>query len=190
MFLYPLLQAAEGGESGGGGGLLSPNTGLMVWTLLVFAIVYFLLSRYAFPKITEAVRAREAALQSAIDAAQRDREEAAKLLQEHRDSIGAARDEATKIIADARAAGEHLREKMLESTHAETVELLDRARREIGSERDRAIADLRREAIDLAIAGASRVIGKNLDDAANRQLVDNFLASIPSSLGAKTGSAS
>ena len=70
---------------------------------------------------------------------------------------------------------------MIEQAHGETTELLDRARREIASERDRAIADLRIEAVDLAIAGASRVIGKNMDDQSNRQLVESFLASIPSS---------
>jgi F-type H+-transporting ATPase subunit b len=70
---------------------------------------------------------------------------------------------------------------MIEHAHGEAGELLDRARREIVAERDRAIADMRLAAIDLAIAGASRVIGKNLDDQSNRQLVDSFLASIPNS---------
>lgn len=72
-----------------------------------------------------------------------------------------------------------MRSRLLESTHAEQAELLERARREIGAERDRAIAELRREAVDLAIAGASRVIERNLDDQTNRRLVEQYLSSIP-----------
>lgn len=158
----------------------------MVWTLLIFGLVWFILSRFAFPRITEAVRKREQALQEAIDAAQRDREESSRLLDEQRRAVAQARDEAQRIIAEGRAAGEQVRSKMLEDTHAEQAELLDRARREIGAARDRAIADLRREAVDLAIAGASRVIERNLDDATNRQLVDRYLSSIPASRIAPT----
>jgi len=183
-FLLVLLQepptpadAASGAT--GAGSLLSPNTGLMIWTLLIFGLVWFILSRFAFPRITEAVRAREQALQDAIDAAQRDREEATHILEQHRREIAQARDEAQRIIAEGRTAGEQVRERMLADTQKEQQELLDRARREIGAERDRAIAELRREAVDLAIAGASRVIERNLDDQTNRQLVEGFLASLP-----------
>jgi F-type H+-transporting ATPase subunit b len=75
-------------------------------------------------------------------------------------------------------AGEKLKNEMLEETRAQQQELLDRARREIQAEKERAIAELRTEAVDLAIAGASRVIEKNLDDRANRQLIESFLASL------------
>jgi F-type H+-transporting ATPase subunit b len=183
-FLLLLLQeppAPADGASSGSTGLLNPSTGVMVWTLLIFALVWFILAKFAFPRITEAVRAREQALQEAIDAAQRDRDEASQLLDEQRRAIAQARDEAQRIIAEGRAAGEQVRTKMLDETHAEQADLLERARREIGAERDRAIADLRREAVDLAIAGASRVIERNLDDQTNRQLVDSYLASIPTS---------
>lgn len=183
-FLLLLLQqppAPADGASSGSTGLLSPSTGVMVWTLLIFALVWFILAKFAFPRITEAVRAREQALQEAIDAAQRDRDESSRLLDEQRRAIAQARDEAQRIIAEGRAAGEQVRSKMLDETHAEQADLLERARREIGAERDRAIADLRREAVDLAIAGASRVIERNLDDQTNRQLVDSYLASIPTS---------
>ena len=179
LLQLPPAPADAANGAAAGGSLLSPNTGLMVWTLLIFGLVWFILSRFAFPRITEAVRKREQALQDAIDAAQRDREESSRLLDEQRRAIAQARDEAQKIVAQGRAAGDQVRTKMLEETHAEQAEMLDRARREIGAERDRAIAELRREAVDLAIAGASRVIERNLDDQTNRQLVDSYLSSIP-----------
>ena len=67
---------------------------------------------------------------------------------------------------------------MLEETRTQQAELLERARRDIAHERDRAIADLRREAVDLALAGATKVIERNMDSQANRQLVESYLASV------------
>jgi F-type H+-transporting ATPase subunit b len=124
------------------------------------------------------VAAREQALEDAIAGAKRDREEAAKLLAEHRANLDASRGEAQKLIADARVAAERVRSELVEQAHTEQGAMLARARQEIESEKTRAIAELRREAVDLAIAGASKVIEKNLDEASNRKLVESFLASV------------
>jgi F-type H+-transporting ATPase subunit b len=72
-----------------------------------------------------------------------------------------------------------MRAEMLEATRTQQQELLERAKRDIEQEKSRAIMELRREAVDLAIAGASKVIEKDLDSGANRQLVESFLGSIP-----------
>ena len=158
--------------------LLAPNLGLMAWTLIIFVLLAIVLSRFAFGPITAAVRAREEALEAALTAAKRDREEAATLLAEHRAALDASRAEAQKIIVDARAAAERVRAELVEQAHAEQANMLARARQDIESEKSKAIAQLRREAVDLAIAGAGKVIDRNLDQAANRQLVENFLASV------------
>ena len=160
--------------------LLEPSYGLMVWTLVIFVILVVILSKYAFGPITAAVVAREKALEDAINAAKRDREEAASLLAEHRVKLDALHGEGQKIIADARIAAERVRAELVEQAHAEQASMLARARQEIESEKVRAIAELRREAVDLAIAGASKVIEKNLDSTSNRQLVESFLASVTS----------
>lgn len=188
----PLLAAplrAQHGEGGAAPSIMSPNGGLMFWTLVIFLILFFILKKFAFPPILSAVEARERALEEAIEGAKRDREAAAVLLAEQRAQIELARNEAQRFIAEGRAAGEKLRADMLEQTRQQQEELLARARREIDGERVRAVADLRREAVDLAIAGAGRVIERNLDDAGNRQLVESFLASVPTSAqnGANTG---
>ena len=158
--------------------LLSPNYGLMVWTLVIFVILLFILSRYAFKPITAAVEARERALQDAIDSAKRDRDEAALLLAQHRANLDASRAEGQKLIADARAAAERVRAELVEQAHAEQTRMLERARAEIEAERAKAVADLRRQAVDLAIVGAGKVIGQNLDRDANRKLVESFLESV------------
>lgn len=161
------------------GGLLSPSGGLMVWTLVIFAILLFVLSKFAYPKILEAVEARDKAVEDALASAKRDRDEAAALLAEHRRQMEAARDEAQKLIASARADGEKVRADVIEQAHREQQQMLERARAEIIAERDRAIAELRRETVDLAVRAASKVIERNLDLEANRAVVESFLASIP-----------
>jgi F-type H+-transporting ATPase subunit b len=168
----------HGAEAPSGGGLMSLQVNLMFWTLLIFGVLFFILKRYAFGPITAAVEEREKALEDAIEGAKRDRDAAAKLLEEHRAKIDAARDEAQKLIAEGRALSEKMRQDMLEQTRREQQELLQRARQEIESERDKAIMQLRREAVDLALAGASKVIEQNLDSSRNRQLVESYLSSL------------
>ena len=178
--LLSTAAAAQEHAEGGSVNLLAPNAGLMFWTLVIFVVLFVLLSRLAFPKLIGAVEARERALAQMIEDAKRDREEAARLVAEHRRQIEEGRGEAQRIIAEGRATAEHLRNEMLEQTRVQQQELLERARREIEGEKVKAIADLRREAVDLAIAGAGKVIERNLDSAANRQLVESFLGSLTS----------
>jgi len=171
-----LAQAAEPQH----GSLTDLRFNVMLYTLIIFGITYWLLSKYAFGPITASVAAREKALEDAIEGAKRDREAAAKLLEEHRSQLEAARGEAQKVIADGRAVAEKMRHDLLEQTRQEQQGMLERAQREIASERDKAVGQLRREAIHLAIAGAGRVIEANLDSAKNRALVENYLSSIGS----------
>jgi len=181
-FVLALLQEATNAvaaETGPSGDLLTPVGGLMFWTLVTFVILFAILGKLVFPKITAAVEAREKALEEAIEGAKRDREEAARVLAEQLKQIEAARLEAQKIIVEGRQAGEKVRATMIEETHQQQQAMLERARREIEMEKEKAIAELRREAIELAIAGAGKVIERNLDDDANREIVESFLASIP-----------
>lgn len=167
-------------EEGGKVNLLSPNGGLMFWTLAIFIVLLIVLSRFAFKPLIQAVEAREASLEAMLTKAQQDRDAAAKLLAEQQAHLDASRAEAQKFIADGRATAEKLKNSMLEETKAQQQEMIERARRDIENEKVRAIADLRREAVDLALAGAGKLIARNLDDAGNRKLVEDFLASIPS----------
>lgn len=178
----PLLAQEHGGGAAEGGSvnLLEPHAGLMFWTLLIFVVLLAVLSKFAFRPILAAVEARERALEESIAGAKRDRDEAARLLAEQRVAFEGSRAEAQKLLAETRVAAEQMRAEMLEQTRVQQADLLERAKREIDAERQRAIADLRREAVELALAGASRVIQRNLDDTANRQIVEQFLGSLPS----------
>ncbi len=165
-------------EGSSGGNILSPNGGLMIWTLVIFLILMVVLSKYAFKPITAAVAAREKALEDALEQAKRDRAEAAAQLVEHRQLLEKAHTDAARIIAEGRSAGDGIRQQLLEQTHAQQKDLLERARREIQDERDRSLVELRAATVDLAILGAGKVIEKNLDDSTNRKLVDEFLAGL------------
>jgi F-type H+-transporting ATPase subunit b len=181
-FVFALLQAAEHvapEESANSGDLLSPNGGLMFWTLVTFVFLFIILWKFVFPPMFAAVEAREKALEEAIEGAKRDREAASQALAEQQRQIEAARNEAQQIVAQGRQTGEQVRAQMIEETRQQQQQMLETARREITQEKERAIADMRREAVDLAIAGASKVIEKNLDDQSNRKIVESFLSSIP-----------
>jgi F-type H+-transporting ATPase subunit b len=174
------IAAAQEAESHApsGGGLMSLQVNLMFWTLLIFGLLYFILSRYAFGPIMGEVEKREKALEDALESAKRDRDAAAKLLQEHQAAIDAARGESQKLIADARGVAEKVRTDLLEQTRREQQDMLERARREIDAEKSRAIAELRREAVDLALAGATKVIEQNLQSDNNRRLVESYLSQL------------
>jgi len=173
-----LLSTAAVLQEGEKVNLLSPSGGLMLWTIIIFVVLMFVLSRFAFKPMLAAVEAREQALREAIENAQRDREEAERVLAEHRAQLERARGEAQKLITDGRSTAEKLRNDLLEQTRTQQQELLERARRDIETEKQNAIAALRREAVDLAIAGASKVIERNLDSDANRTLVESYLSSV------------
>ena len=108
-FIFALLQhATVAPEESAGGGLLSLKGGLMFWTLVTFLLLFAILGRFVFPKITAAVEAREKALEEAIEGAKRDREEAALALAEQLRQIETARVEAQKIIVEGRQTGEKI----------------------------------------------------------------------------------
>ena len=170
----PVLAA----EAGAKVNLLDPHLGLMFWTLLIFIGTFLILRKLAFGPVLEGVRAREQALTDAMAAAQRDRADASRILAEQKASLDAARAEAQRFIAEGRATAESMRHEMLEQTRLQQAELFERARKEIEGEKVKAIAELRREAVDLAIAGAGRLIGQKLDADGDRKLVESYLATL------------
>ena len=172
--------AQEHGAEAPSANPLSLRFNLMFWTLFIFAILYFILQKWAFPPILGAVEKREKSLEQALEQARKDREEAAQLRDQQLQQIESARTDAQKLIAEGRATAEKMRHDLLEETRREQQEMLQRAKREIDTVKERAIGQLRREAVELALAGASKVIEQNLDSPKNRQLVESYLGSLES----------
>ena len=174
MIAAPSLLFAQH-ESEGGGGLYDINTGLSVWTLIVFVILLLILRKYAWGPIVDAVDSREKGIQTAIDGAAELNAEAAKLLEEHREQMADARRQASEILAEAKVASERVRKELEEKARTEAQGIVERALAEIERERDGALETLRRESVDLALAAASQLMQESFDQETDRQLVERYL---------------
>jgi F-type H+-transporting ATPase subunit b len=174
MIAAPSLLFAQH-ESEGGGGLYDINTGLSVWTLIVFVSLLLILRKYAWGPIVDAVDSREKGIQAAIDGAAELNAEAAKLLEEHREQMSDARRQASEILAEAKVASERVRKELEEKARTEAQGIVERALAEIERERDGALETLRRESVDLALAAASQLMQESFDQETDRQLVERYL---------------
>jgi F-type H+-transporting ATPase subunit b len=173
--MFVLAQAAEDQSSNF---LVSPNIGLMIWTLLAFLVTLFVLRKWAWPAITEALDKRQRAIEESIDTAERTREEARELLAEYRERLKEARSQADEIVARARKAGEVHERESLEQARVRRDELLEQTRRDIEAETRRAIQQIRAEVADLTVLATEKVTRKSLDGADQKRLVEEALAEL------------
>jgi F-type H+-transporting ATPase subunit b len=169
-------EAAEGAaEESAGGGLFAVDPGLWLWTIVVFLVVLTILAKFAWGPILKGLESREAGIRGTIDEAERARREAASLLEEHKRQLADARRQAQELVAEGRESGQRLRAEIEAKAREEGDRMIERARSEISREREQAVEALRRESVDLALAAASSVLGKKLDAAADRALVEEYL---------------
>jgi F-type H+-transporting ATPase subunit b len=173
-----LAQAEGGGEEEGGSFLVSPDVGLMIWTLLVFGLSMFILGRLAFPRIAEALDRRQRAIEESIDTAERIRSEAEEILAEYRERLAEARGQADEIVARARRTGEAAENEIIADARAKREELMEQTRRDIEAETRRAIMEIRAEVADLTVLATEKVTRKALTDADQKRLVDEALAEL------------
>ena len=160
------------------GGLLSVNTGLSAWTIIIFLIVFGILAKFAFPKILGAVEARERHLADLAIAAERDRAEAAALVEEHRRLVDETRGRVQEALGEARNTAEKMRSELMEQARREHDELLARGRAEVANERAGMLEQVRRDAAELAMRAAEKLVRRSLDGDDNRRLVQEYLAQV------------
>jgi F-type H+-transporting ATPase subunit b len=158
-----------------GGFLIEPGIGLMVWTLLVFIATMFLLSRLAFPRISEALGRRQKAIEDSIDTAERTRKEADELLAEYRERLKQARAQADEIVQRARQVAETHEQEAKAQGQELIAEATKRAQREIQGATEKALSDIRREVADLTVLATEKVTRKTLNDEDQRRLVEEAL---------------
>jgi F-type H+-transporting ATPase subunit b len=158
--------------------LVTPIPGLMLWTLLAFAITLIVLQRLAFPKIAEALDKRRLAIEESIDSAERTKLEADKLLEEYRARLGEAREQAEDIVRRARKASESLQEDSKVEAKRYREELMASTRRDIESETQRALGQIHREVANLTVVATEKVTRKALDDEDHRRLIDEALQEV------------
>lgn len=175
-----VAQGAEQAEPS----LFNLNLGVSFWTVVIFLVLLGVLAKFAFPAILGYANARERRIQEILDAAAQDRAEAERLLAEQRKELGEGRQQAQQILAEARQAAERVREDLLARARAEQEEILARAKLEIERERDRAMDQLRQEAVEMALAAAGRLIGERIGTDEDRELVRDYLSRIDHPTGA------
>ena len=174
------LAAAEDGP-----GLFDVNLGLSLWTVVIFLALLFMLRRFAWGPILGMVEERENRIQSALDESAEAQKEARRLLEEHKAQLADARRQAGEIVAEGKAAGDRVRKDIEEKAREEAQQILESARREIARERDEAIAELRKESVDLALAAASKLMQERMDTSKDRELVVDYLSELGPREGAE-----
>jgi F-type H+-transporting ATPase subunit b len=158
--------------------LITPNVGLMVWTLVLFGVSMLILWKLAFPRIGEALDRRQRAIELSIDEAEEIRRRADELLNEYRERLAEARQQADEIIDRARKAGEAHERESEEDAKIRRERLMEQARRDIETETRRAIQEIRREVADLTVMATEKVTRKVLTEEDQRRLVEETLSEI------------
>jgi F-type H+-transporting ATPase subunit b len=175
--LIALVQEAEG-HAAGPASPFEVNFGLFFWTWVVFFALLYVLKRFAWPPLVKATVDREQRIQAQLEEAERRNKEAQALLKEHKRLLEESRAKAHAMITEAKSVAEKERAAALEKTRQEQEELLARVLRDIAGERDRAVEELRREAVDLSLAAASKLLGQRLDSETDRKIVQEYLAGL------------
>jgi F-type H+-transporting ATPase subunit b len=173
--------------SSSGSFLITPNVGLMIWTLLLFGLSMYILWKVAFPRISEALDRRQHAIEESIDHAERVRHQADELLDEYRERLREARDQAQEIVDRARKSAEARERETQEEAQEQRERLMEQTRRDIESETRRAIQEIRREVADLTVLATEKVTRKVLDENDQRRLVEDALREIDFSALAPNG---
>jgi F-type H+-transporting ATPase subunit b len=168
--------AAE--EDAGGSFLVQPGIGLMIWTLVAFGITMWVLGRFAFPKISEALEERAQKIAKNIEESERQRQEADEVLAEYRERLKEAREQAEDIVARAKRAGDNARSEATEEGRAKRDELIAAARKDIEAETRRSLEQIRKEVADLTVLATEKVARKTLSEDDQKRLVEEALSEV------------
>jgi F-type H+-transporting ATPase subunit b len=158
--------------------LIEVNPGLMIWTLVCFAITFFVLRKFAFGPIQGAIDERRKRIRDSVEEAERTRAEARRLLEEHKQLMAQAKGEASEILAEARRLGDAQRERAREEAEADRQRRLEETRKQIEAETVRSLEQIRAEVAELAMAATQKVTGKVLDKADHRRLIEDAIGDL------------
>ena len=158
--------------------IFSIDPGLFLWSLLTFVLLVGLLYKFAFGPLMEMQRKRQAEIHDSIVEAERLREEAHSLLEDYKQQVASARQEAEEILERARKVSESTRTEILEEAKAQADRALEKSREQIERETREALQQIRTEVADLTLAAAEKVTRKSLSDADHLRLINESIASI------------
>lgn len=154
---------------------------LIFWEVVSFAILFFVLYKFAFPGILAVLEEREKKIKDSLDQAERHRSEAERTLKDYEAKLNAASKEAENILSAAKERAQRLMEENEQRMTAEAERIKGDATREIDQERRNAIQEIRAQTTDLALMVAEKVVERSLTDADNRRFVDEALDALAKS---------
>ena len=160
--------------------LVQPDPGLYFWTIAVFLVLLFLLWKFAWGPLLAALEERQAGIRKSLDDADRAKRELADVQTKASALIGKARMEADAILSEARTDSVKIREELRDLAEQQAQAITRNAQQQIQLERDRTISELRREAVDLSVMIASKLIRRNLTKEDNAALIDDALQQVES----------
>lgn len=149
--------------------LLTPNLGLIVWTTLVFLIVLYILSRFAWKPIMSAIRQREVSIESSLKSAEKAREEMAALSSSNEKLLAETREERSKILKEAKEIKESIISEAREGAKIEAAKILEDNLREIENKKQAVISDIKNQTGQLALEIAERLIEEKLKENAQHE---------------------
>ncbi|HMD37049.1 MAG TPA: F0F1 ATP synthase subunit B [Vicinamibacterales bacterium] len=158
--------------------LVQPDPGLFIWTIVTFLVLLTLLAKFAWGPLLKALDQRQAAIRKSLDDAQQAKQELERLQQQSEKIIRDARVEADAIISRSRGDAERLRAEMKQKARAEADTIVKSAERQIQLETGRALQQIRREAADLSILIASKIIQRNLSKEDNERLINDTIRQV------------
>jgi F-type H+-transporting ATPase subunit b len=160
-------------------GIMELNPGLSLWTAITFLVLIWVLWKFAFGPITKMLAERETTIRDAIDSARKEREEAEKLLARQKEALLLAQREASEIAKRNQQEMENFRAQLTAQARKEADDLVASARKAVAEEKKLAVAQLRAEVADLAVAAAARIVKSSLDEKTQRQLVEEYIRDLP-----------
>ena len=159
--------------------VIKPDPGLILWTTVVFLVVYFLLSRFAFRPIQEALKKRERDIQHSLDEAKRAREDMAKLRAGNEELLKKAQEERSKILREAKEAKAMIINEAYGKAQQEARKVVASAKSDIENMRNEAIVDLKNQLGTIAIDIARNILRDELKDPkAQEKYVNNIIDEI------------
>jgi F-type H+-transporting ATPase subunit b len=167
--LYLAAEAASGLQ------LILPAPAELVYGAISFAAVYFVLSKFAFPKINTMLDDRAASIQGRMEEAETKLREAEETKADYQRRIDEAKSDANRIVDEARSTAESLRRDIVAKAEDEAKQILERAERDVAAERERALQELRAEVGAMSVQLAARIVEKELDATAHQALVDEYI---------------
>ena len=171
-------ESALASEGGGANLLIQPQFGTMFWTVVIFLGVWFLLAKFAWKPLLGAVEARERGIREHLDGARKERDEAQRLLEEHKALVAQARKERADAVEVGRRDAERVKAEILEEARVQRDQLAKQAEAQLDAVVRQARAELKGAAADLAIQAAGKLLATNLDDATQRRLVEDYLSDL------------